>query len=93
MIPAPSMSRLSAQAVREAGTPTREEVLAGLLREARGQTVNTSSAARVTAWRLIGEHLGMWQPEKDTRPQSGLEKLVDHMAALREHRNRERGLE
>lgn len=43
---------------RQADIPLRKEVLAGLLKKAWGQVSNTSSAARVTAWRLIGERCG-----------------------------------
>lgn len=70
---------------------SKEDVLQGLLREARGEPHDTSSASRVTAWRLLGDHLGMWEQKRDQRPMSGLERLVEHMAARREERDRERG--
>ena len=74
----------------EAKEVTPETVLAGLLREARGNLTNSSGAARVAAWRLIGEHLGMWREGETDRAQSGFELLVDSMAALRAQRARER---
>ncbi len=42
---------------------TADDVLAGLLREAKGEGQDTHTSARVSAWAQIGKHLGMFGPK------------------------------
>lgn len=54
-------------AAQERTEITTDFVIAGLLVEAQGKGVDTSPAARVKAFQLIGEHIGMWKKE-DKQP-------------------------
>lgn len=58
------IAELQAERAESVGV-TAQEVVTGLLTEARGDGPDSNSAARVTAWTNIGKHLGMFTERQE----------------------------
>ena len=60
---------------------TQDDVLRGLHQEATRTGEGTSHAARVSAWALLGKHLGMFAEKLDVTVQSGLAARLEAAVA------------
>lgn len=64
-----------------------QTVLDGLLIEARGNGPDTASSARTAAWKLIGQHVGMFAQKVELTGKDGgpvqLEQTIEAAAVLR----------
>jgi len=71
---------------------TQATVLRGLLNEATGEGVaGTTPASRISAWKALGEHLGLFSNKLEVTGKVSLDELVLEAARAKAERDRRGG--